>query len=80
MGAIIKLSDGRELTVDLYAVTRKDFREFVNPRGKMEVEDQFVAKVTGLTIEEVGNLPEPDFRLCVRQIIKAIREPLADPN
>lgn len=80
MGANITLRDGREIEIDLYKVTRKEFREFVNPRGKLETEDVFVSKVTGLTLDEVANLPEPEFRRLVREIVKAIREPLSDPN
>ena len=80
MGANIVLRDGRELAIDLYKVTRKEFREFVNPRGSLDKEDEFVAKVTGLSMDEVSSLPEPEFRLVVKAIVRAIREPLADPN
>ena len=79
MGAIT-LADGRELQIDLNKVTRKEYSDFVNPRGKLESEDLFVSKVTGLSIPEVNALTYPEFQRLVRAIIKAIREPLADPN
>lgn len=75
----MKLSNGKEVVIDLYRVTRKDWKNFVNPRGSLDSEDVFISKVTGLTVEEVGELTEPDFRAIVKEVIKERQKPI-DPN
>jgi hypothetical protein len=74
---MVKLSNGREIEVDLYKVTRKEWREFVDPKGTLEAEDIFISKVSGLPVDEVASLPEPDFRKLVTEVITARR---ASPN
>ncbi len=76
---MVKLSNGKEIEIDLYNVTRKDWKDFINPRGSLDAEDKFVMKATGLSQNEIDELPEPDFRLLVTAIIGERRK-VVDPN
>jgi len=75
----VKLSDGREVTFDFTKVTRADFRNAVNPRGSFEAEDLYLSKVTGMPLDEVGELSEPDFQLIFVEMMKQRRESIS-PN
>ena len=75
----VKLSDGREIKVDLYKITMKEYRDwFFNPQVEDEVADGYIVKVTG--IKDASELPQPDYRLIVNRIFELSRQPLSDPN
>lgn len=76
----ITLKSGKVITVDVSDLTVKEWRDFINPKGKIEDEDSVVAKCSKLTVDEVGEITQLDFRRIVKEIVKQIREPLADPN
>lgn len=64
----MKLSDGREIEINLYKVTRKEYRDFCDPKGHLDKEDLFISKATGLTLAEVESLPVEDFNDIVRSV------------
>jgi hypothetical protein len=75
----IKLSDGREVKVNLLKISMKEYRDwFFNPQVEDEVADGYIEKVTG--IKEASELPQPDYRLLVNRIFELSRQPLSDPN
>ena len=75
----VKLSDGREIKVDLYKITMKEYRDwFFNAQVEDEVADGYIVKVTG--IKDASELPQPDYRLIVNRIFELSRQPLSDPN
>ncbi|MHC4334125.1 MAG: hypothetical protein ACYSUV_10300 [Planctomycetota bacterium] len=76
----LKLSDGREVTIDLYKVTIKEWRDLLNPEQAEEDEYATLAKVCGMKPEEVAGLAYPDFRLLGQKVAEKASNPLSDPN
>lgn len=74
---MVKISDGSEIGLDLYKLSVAEYRSMFDGA---EAETEAVAKVTGLTVDQVTALPWPDYRQIVAALVKAAREPLADPN
>lgn len=77
MGDVITF---RGKTADMSNVTRREWKDFVNPRGKPEQEDKIVAKCFGLTLEEVDALTVEEFRQAIKSIVMTHRELLTNPN
>lgn len=74
----VKLSDGREVKIDLYKMTVKDWRDL--DTSSVDGTDAVVCKCTGLTQEELEGMPFPDYILLTRTLAKFIGDPLSDPN
>ena len=75
----LKLSDGREVKVDLYQITMKEYRDwFFNPEVEDEVADGYIEKATG--IKDASELPQPDYRIIVNKVFELSRLPVSDPN
>ena len=76
----ITLSDGREITFDLNKITIKEYRALFRVEQPDEEEYASLAKVSGLTAEEVANLGFKDWRRFARAFFEKASQPLADPN
>jgi len=76
----LKLSDGREITIDLYKITISEWRSLLDPKQKSEDEYALLAKVAGLKPKDVADLPYPDFRLLGKRVAEKASSPLSDPN
>lgn len=74
----MKLADGRELTVDLNCVTRKDIRLMYDNDTAEELSDEVFGRIVGLTLDEVQELGFLDQKRIARAIFKAITAPLED--
>ena len=74
------LSDGREVTIDLYKITIKEWRSLLDPKQKPEDEYKLLGQVSGLTAKQVESLPYPDFRRLGLKVAEKASNPLADPN
>lgn len=77
---MVKLSDGRELTADLYKISQREYRSLFDKAQPAAEEDAIVGKAFGLTADEIADMPQPDYRLVVREFFDKAKEPLADPN
>jgi len=75
-----KLSDGREVTIDLHKVTIKEWRALLRPDQPEEDEYATLAKIIGWKPKDVENLPYPDFRLLGTKVAEKASRPLSDPN
>lgn len=75
-----KLSDGREVTIDLYNITIKEWRSLLNPDQKQDDEYALLAKIIGWKPKDVADLPYPDFRVLGQKIAEKASNPLSDPN
>ena len=62
---IVKLSDGRELTCNLYLISITEYREMLSVTQADDEGDEMLARVYGLGIEEIRELSFPDYRLLV---------------
>lgn len=75
----LKLSDGREVDIDLYQLSMKEYRDlFFNPEVEDEIADSYVEKVT--EIKDASDLPQPDYRLVINKIFEKSQRPVSDPN
>jgi len=72
------LTDGREVDINLEAVTVKEYRAMFDPRQPQADEDATICKITGLTLDELTALSVLDYKRLYQAIIKQAREPL--PN
>jgi len=76
----VTLSDGREIEIDLFKCSLKEFRNLLDPGKPDEEGDEILGKVCGLSKAEIQSLPYPDYRALVRAFYSKARNPLADPN
>jgi len=76
----VKLSDGRGLRIDLSQITMLQFRSVLDPAQDAVEGDTIIGKCVGMTAEELGALPLPDYKRLVRAFFRKAREPLADPK
>ena len=78
--ADIALKDGTPIEIDVGMMTVADWRLFVSQESTRDQEDEIIGKCTGMTGEEVKQLPWNTWRAVVKEIVRQCREPLADPN
>ena len=78
--ADVTLSDGREITFDLNAISIKEYRALFDSGQPDEDEYRSLAKVTGLGAKEIGDLPFLEWRKLYRAFLEKCAQPLADPN
>ena len=77
----VKLSDGREVEVDLYKVTYAEVVEMTDPATPMDRMHALMGQVVGMKGEELAALPYPDYRRVDRAVFRLLKDPLgADPN
>jgi hypothetical protein len=81
--AEVELKSGRRLVIDMDAITISEYRALFKPitgDADQQRENEILGRAAGLTAEEVGNLPQREWRRVVKAILQAAQEPLADPN
>lgn len=78
--ADVTLSDGREIEFDLSKLTIKEYRSLFDPSQPEEDEYGILGRVSGLSAEEIEELPLLEWKRFYGGFLKKAREPLADPN
>ena len=78
MGAKITLSDGRVVNVTSAKMTVREFRAFVSPGGGPEEDDAMVSKYTGISVDDLQDLTQTDYRTLVFAIVREANR--HDPN
>jgi len=77
----VKLSNGREITVDIGRISVREYRALFDPAQKQEDEDSTIAKVAGLAVDELLDLSQPEYRRIVQAMLADAKQPLdADPS
>jgi hypothetical protein len=74
------LKDGREIEIDLHKITIGEWRALLDPKQPDDEEYKTIAKVSGLTAEEVEELSFLDFRSLGQAISQKAANPISDPN
>ena len=74
--ADIVLKDGREITIDLDAITISEFRRLLDKDQPNDEEDAIFSKVTGI---DVSALPFNEYRRVTAAFFNKVKEP-PDPN
>ncbi len=73
----IELSS-RKVEVNLDLITTKDVRALSDKASKTKTGDEILGKATGLTVEEIENLPFRDYRKLIRFFWACLADPLKD--
>ena len=76
----VTLSTGKVLPVDLSKITIKEYRALFDKDQRREDEDATLAKCFGITVDELLELSQPDYRRAAAAFFEAAREPLEDPK
>ena len=74
------LKDGREIEIDLSQISSRELRSCSDPTQDDEEEYALIGRVIGWSVEDTGNIPQPDYRLLLRAIMVRAVNPVADPN
>lgn len=77
---MVKLHDGREIEIDLYKVTRREFARFGEKETPEDEENAILAKAAGLKVDEIANMAQPDFDQLVRAFYKTRLDLMANPT
>ena len=78
--ADVTLSDGREITFDMWKVTYKQWKIIWDPGTSEEDTDVHVARCAGLTVDELHSLPQPDWKALIHALHRKGTQPLSTPN
>lgn len=74
----VTLKDGREIKIDLYALTVEDIRKLGAEKG---TGDEILAKaLDGLKKGELSKLPYPDYRRLTKAFWECVKDPLKDDD
>lgn len=76
----VTLGDGTTVTVDVSTLKVKEWRALWNPATSVDVEDEIVSRLTGMTVDALGELARDDFRRLFEKIIELSNRPLDDPK
>ncbi len=74
--AEVIIGSGKLITVDLNKVSTREFREMTDPKQPDRDEAITIAKACGMTVEEIVNLPFPDYRLVGNAFMRLATKPL----
>jgi hypothetical protein len=76
----VKLKDGREVSIDLYALSVGEVRSLLEVKKKEHDGDAILGKAVGMTEQELTSLPFPDYRKITRAFWECVRDPLKDED
>ena len=77
----ITLKDGRQITLDLYAVRQREYIEFYTGKLTQEGDAEFLSRVTGLPVDEIVALSLGDWRRIIQGLRSAVSAPVEnDPK
>jgi hypothetical protein len=72
--------DLNDLKIDLSRVTIREYRALFDKGQPQDEEDATIAKACGITVDELLDLSQPEYRRLCKRFFDTAREPLADPN
>ena len=76
----IELSTGKKVTVDVSTMTVIEWRGFFDATVDNDVSDTVLARLAGMTLEELGALFFLDYRHVWQAVMDTANNPLDDPN
>jgi hypothetical protein len=74
----VTLKSGKTVKVDGSDLSRKDWLKFISQESSKEFEDSIIGKCTGLTPEELDDMPARDFNRLIKALVKDVQAP--DPS
>ncbi len=78
--AEVTLFSGKVVTVDMMKVSTKEFREMTDIKQPDRDEAITIAKSIGMKVEEILDLPLPDYRLVASAFLELATKPLSNPT
>lgn len=72
------LSSGKEIVFDFHKITFREWRGLFDKEEPDEVSDEKIARVGGLTLDELLDLSFADHHLYMNAFWKKARDPLQD--
>lgn len=75
------LKNGKEITFNLDELSHKDWTGLVNPRQAKSKEEEIFSRVFGMTVKELEELTEVEYRKLSKALVTRVVNPIAtDPN
>ncbi len=78
--ADVTLSDGKEVTFDLYRFTVDELDKFRARDAPRAEEMALLSKASGLSVEEFKGMAYPDYFHVIKAFVERCNDPLAEPN
>ena len=75
---MVRLADGREVTPDLSLITIREYRAIFNPKQPQADEDATLAKVFGISVDELNDQNVPTFKRLFAAFLEAAKQPVED--
>jgi hypothetical protein len=72
--------DGRAINFDLNKISIREYRALFDRNQPDDDEYRTLAKVTGISAKEIGDLPFLEWRRLYLAFIERCAQPLSDPN
>ncbi len=72
--ALYKVKEGLEVSIDMNNVTIKEWRSLFDNSHTFEEDDAIVSKITGLSIDTLANLTQPEYRRLFHAIVEASKQ------
>lgn len=72
--------DGREIDFDFEVGTIKEYRKLFEKDTTQEESDEILARMCGLTVDELTGLNPLDYRKLLKAFLKKASSPLDDPS
>ena len=76
----VKLSDGKEIKFDFFAVTHKQHCDLMATRYSDEEINELLSPVVGIPADDLANLPYADWKRIVDGYIVGSAQPYKDLN
>ncbi len=78
--ATVKLFSGREVVLDMMKISTAEWKQAIKTGTSDEEEYAILSKASGLSVEELGTMSQPDYRLLIEAFIRLGTQPLANPT
>lgn len=75
---MVRLADGREVTPDLNRITIREYRAVFSPKQPQDEEDATLAKVFGISVDELNAQSVTTFKRMFAAFLEAAKKPIED--
>jgi hypothetical protein len=71
---------GRKVEVSIRNITIRQYRELFDPQAKPERDDEIIAGLLGMAVEDVTDLSVWDYKAILGELYLQYRTPLQNPT
>ena len=72
--------DGKEINFDFERISIKEYRALFDKGQPQPEEDELMARVCGITVDELMAFSQPDYKKMLKAFLKVATSPLDDPS